>query len=605
MSVVRSILGAIGSLWFAAVLLMLLLIAMGCATVFESTKGTEQALATFYRSMWFEGLLYLVAVNVTAAVLARYPFTRKQVGFVVTHAAIVLTLAGALITEQFGVNGQVGISEGQTATYFNILSQDALIIVNGANGSRASVDLDAAVFRKSHPVENPPVPMLWLADLRIDVLRYLPDTAWSRQVLGVDDPSFPSAIEITLSGDDPTWVFGNHRPVTVGPTPVSFRVISDAAELADLLSESAASQPATSRPTTETRIVFARFPGFSHGNAVFADVDLAFSSGMVSVTCRGATFDIPLEQCLDGPVPVGDTDYTVRVLRYLPHAQIGPDNRLTNASDEPVNPAIEVEITGLAAANASRPKPTAPLEIVSGPDGRMYARFEHSGAISEPRELQVGAAVDTPWHGHRLTVLRRVEHAQVEWSLEPRPVVRENAQPGILVRLTAPGHSEEVWVQRHRPESVPIGDTPYQITYSVKQIPLGFGLTLNSFRIGKYPGSERHRSYESQITTKDPAGGPSRDHLISMNQPAKIAGYTLFQSSYDQSPGGPTISYLSVSRDPGKPVVFAGYIVMMIGMLIVIATRVAKRRAPAAAGVQPPVAPADGPENDCPQGAVP
>jgi hypothetical protein len=184
-------------------------------------------------------------------------------------------------------------------------------------------------------------------------------------------------------------------------------------------------------------------------------------------------------------------------------------------------------------------------------------------------------------------------------------VVRENAQPGILVRLTAPGHSEEVWVQRHRPESVPIGNTPYQITYSVKQLPLGFGLTLNSFRIGKYPGSERHRSYESQITTKDPAGGPSRDHLISMNQPAKIAGYTLFQSSYDQSPGGPTISYLSVSRDPGKPVVFAGYIVMMIGMLIVIATRVAKRRATTAAGVQPPVAPAEGPENDCPQGAVP
>lgn len=62
---------AIGSLWFAVVLLVLLLVAMACATVFESTRGTEQALAAFYDSWWFELLLALLAVNVLSAVLVR------------------------------------------------------------------------------------------------------------------------------------------------------------------------------------------------------------------------------------------------------------------------------------------------------------------------------------------------------------------------------------------------------------------------------------------------------------------------------------------------------------------------------------------------------
>ena len=39
-----------------------------------------------------------------------------------------------------------------------------------------------------------------------------------------------------------------------------------------------------------------------------------------------------------------------------------------------------------------------------------------------------------------------------------------------------------------------------------------------------------------------------------------------------------TISILSVSRDPGQPIVFLGYIAMMCGMLVVLGTRVADYR---------------------------
>ncbi|MBU0616981.1 MAG: cytochrome c biogenesis protein ResB, partial [Planctomycetes bacterium] len=100
--------------------------------------------------------------------------------------------------------------------------------------------------------------------------------------------------------------------------------------------------------------------------------------------------------------------------------------------------------------------------------------------------------------------------------------------------------------------------------------------------VGHYPGTQRPRSFESHVSFFDPATGREQSCVISMNQPAKHGSYTLYQSSYRQSARGPAISYLSVSRDPGKPVVFAGYIAMMIGMLLVLWTRIMERRAKAA-----------------------
>ena len=65
--------------------------------------------------------------------------------------------------------------------------------------------------------------------------------------------------------------------------------------------------------------------------------------------------------------------------------------------------------------------------------------------------------------------------------------------------------------------------------------------------------------------------------MISMNNPAEYGGYTLFQSSYRMN-GRQKISFLSVARDPGKPIVFAGYIGMMGGMCLVLVTRIKDRR---------------------------
>ncbi|MHC4234665.1 MAG: hypothetical protein ACYSUQ_06085 [Planctomycetota bacterium] len=209
-SVSRSVFRAVGSLWFAAVLLILLLVAMACATVVESTSGplgTELALDQFYQAWWFEALLALVALNVLAAALLRYPFSKRHIGFVVTHAGILVTLGGALVTKHFGVDGRIGLAEGDTAESFNT-AQEKLTVLNRQDQQESTVDLLGSAFGGPQAVDHPQAPPLTRGELRIEVDRYLPDGVWSRRVTDDNERPLP-AIEMSLSAtglDDPVWV---------------------------------------------------------------------------------------------------------------------------------------------------------------------------------------------------------------------------------------------------------------------------------------------------------------------------------------------------------------------------------------------------------------
>jgi hypothetical protein len=555
--------------------LVLLLVGMACATVFESTHGTEMALGVFYRTRWFESLLALLALNLTAAVIARYPFSKRHIGFVITHASIIVIMGGALITARIGIDGQVGMAEGQTVRSFNLLDRDTLTITNRSDSTRRSVDLTSSAFRGFAAVDDPKAPVLTSGDLTVEIVRYLPDSETSMQV--VDDNPMPSpAVEASLSApghDHPVWLFAN-RPTRLGSVEAGFRVISDATELTRLLSEETTGEP---------------------------DVD-----GVVKVDYGELKFDVALSECLEKPVPLGELSYSVRVLRYLPHAIVGADNKLTSASNQPVNPAVEVELIGpegperrLAFARfpefssmhgekkmeefkvtfvapRSR-KPTVPLEVLSGPSGDMYARFCRDGTNVVVRELTLSTPVETPWPEQQFTLTRRFDHAREQLAVTPKKPGKKGRTPAILLRLSTAKHNSEMWLQKYDPYPVTVDGVPFELVYANKTIPLGFALTLDSFTVGYYPGGNRPRSFESQITIDDPTGGGTMKRVVSMNNPAEYGGYSLYQSMYRQEPGR-MISFLSVARDPGLPIVFTGYIGVMVGMVIVLGTRMVERR---------------------------
>jgi len=577
------VLRALGSLWFAAVLLVLLLVAMACATVFESAHGTEQARVVFYQSRWFEWLLAMLAINVLAAVLLRYPFAKRQVGFVVTHLSILVIMGGALVTKHYGIDGQVGLLEGETVKHFRI-RQDSLTATKlGLHSSRSgnsemarrSIDLSPSVSGGFRAVDVTGSPILRMDDLHIKVARYLPDSVAVRHVVN-DHPDLQPAIEVSLSAsgrDDPTWVFSDHTAEAPSAT-VLFRLITSDEELKRLVAATPATQPV--------------------------------SQGVVKAEHKGSSFEFPLEMCTDQAQPIDQTGYTIRVLRYWPHAIVGPDNELESASDRPINPAIEVELDGPTGkvkrlAFARFPEfwsmhqrkqdneikvtfvtpafdiPSVPIEVLSGPDGDMYVRFNTGRTEVVTEKLELGVPTASPWPNLVFTVLRRFDHAHVERVVEPVEPVRADRVPALSITLNTAHESREIWARKNVPERLQLDDNVYEITYEDKVVSLGFDLTLDRFEIGHYPGTKRPRSFESHVTVLEPVTGRKQSRVISMNHPARFGGYTLYQSSYRQD-GDRTASYLSVSWDPGQPIVFAGYIGVTMGMAWVLGVRMVNRR---------------------------
>jgi ABC-type transport system involved in cytochrome c biogenesis permease subunit len=108
---------ALASLQLTVVLLVTIAVLLSFGTILESLRGTEAARAVYY-APWFFALQGLFAINVIAALWERFPRNRWRIGFLVTHASMLLILAGALMTAGQAVQGRLPLWEGQTSGQF-------------------------------------------------------------------------------------------------------------------------------------------------------------------------------------------------------------------------------------------------------------------------------------------------------------------------------------------------------------------------------------------------------------------------------------------------------------------------------------------------------
>src|SRR4029077_15569980 len=85
----------LASLKLAVISLASLAATLAYATFFESWYGTGAAQEYIYRSAGFAVLLAFLGMNILCAALIRYPWKKRQTGFVITHAGLLIVLAGS------------------------------------------------------------------------------------------------------------------------------------------------------------------------------------------------------------------------------------------------------------------------------------------------------------------------------------------------------------------------------------------------------------------------------------------------------------------------------------------------------------------------------
>src|SRR6516165_10170130 len=104
----------LGSLKLAVLLLLTLGAVIAVATVLEAEHGRAYAQWYVYHSRWFVVLLVLLGINIFSAALSRWPWKPHHTGFVVTHAGLLVLLAGSVQSFVGGGEGQVTLAEAES-----------------------------------------------------------------------------------------------------------------------------------------------------------------------------------------------------------------------------------------------------------------------------------------------------------------------------------------------------------------------------------------------------------------------------------------------------------------------------------------------------------
>jgi hypothetical protein len=95
----------------------------------------------------------------------------------------------------------------------------------------------------------------------------------------------------------------------------------------------------------------------------------------------------------------------------------------------------------------------------------------------------------------------------------------------------------------------------------------------------------RAASYASQVAVP----GLTESATISMNEPLKHMGFTVYQASFQDGPDGkPVASIFSVNHDPGRWLKYLGCLIISLGtiLLFYMKRKTARAQAPLAGAIE-------------------
>ena len=104
----------LASLKLAVISLSSLAAALALGTFFERSYGTSAAQDYVYQSTWFAVLLAFLAINILCAALIRFPWKRRQTGFVITHLGLLVLIFGSYFSFKTADEGMVVFLEGES-----------------------------------------------------------------------------------------------------------------------------------------------------------------------------------------------------------------------------------------------------------------------------------------------------------------------------------------------------------------------------------------------------------------------------------------------------------------------------------------------------------
>lgn len=150
---------------------------------------------------------------------------------------------------------------------------------------------------------------------------------------------------------------------------------------------------------------------------------------------------------------------------------------------------------------------------------------------------------------------------------------RDVSAPGVIVTATPKDGggptSAILWVGAQYPWLLKAGGKTWSIGLGFRRFKMPFAIHLDKFIHENHPGTRMAKLFRSEVTKVEQ--GVSQPIKISMNQPLRHRGYTLFQSSWGPQGAGPNarlFSRFSVVKNPSDHWPLYACIVISIGLVI-------------------------------------
>lgn len=202
-----------------------------------------------------------------------------------------------------------------------------------------------------------------------------------------------------------------------------------------------------------------------------------------------------------------------------------------------------------------------------------------SGRIPVPFRA---TAVEPGWKNVKITIKQTLPRAILSTSYKPAHQQYGREAPPSALHLIAvpeggggaPGSDirSEIWLGLGDRATLHWGfGNEYGITYMPRRGVLPFMVRLDRFQVDRYEGSQDPAAYSSKVTVLDRTS--EKPALISMNEPLKQSGYTLYQASYEDAQPRPVVTILAVNRDPGRIWKYLGSLLIVLGSILLFAAK--------------------------------
>jgi len=632
------------SLKLAITLILSLAFYLAAATLYEARYGTRAVQDCIYSSRPFLLIMALLAINVMGAVLVRYPWKRKQTGFIITHIGIETLLLGCLISFRYSVDGKVSMTPGLKTDAINLLDEQVDVTMPDAQGRQREYSVPIELWHEAgYPgMAKYIAGMAGLVDLppearwpqgqtlsypvgggaKLVVMDWLPAAVGSTVVKPVEG-GVPTAIvhlggsmpngmslnqDIPLMADDEGHGMSNRN----GGMPVAIDLwkARSPAEVAEFLAP-----PAIKELPEMGRVV-------------------------VLMGAERYTIDVSNDG-LNKEQVFGNSGYKGAVSAYTmsaPPPKLPEGHGQVSMTPEAIDPQVEVDITGpkgtrkylvkawdpellmrmedtpgpdAAAAPAAASVEAEPLiyywhpktyftvrggrvmgrlQLLAAPDGKLYAhQYELLDSADQqpnaPFEVQVGKEFERKWVMISLSVAQYSMSGTLGDEFRPAHVeARQMDEHPRAIQVAM-----EVEGKRSAPAWLELGDSQgAQLATSrgPVQVDYNFREYPLGFTVGLDHAEQTNDPGTAQAATYTSevtvadSGKMDGSHVITMNQPMTVSGLTFYQAGFADE--DTPISTLSVRRDPGWVIKYLGCAGIVGGIFTMFYMKAYFQKTPAA-----------------------